>query len=47
MKKLLETIEDMWIAVAFAEHDALPMVSRTGLTTETALDCLRAATHNH
>jgi hypothetical protein len=41
MKKLLKTIEDMWVTVTFAEHDALPVDNRAGLEAETALACLR------
>lgn len=45
MKKLLETIEEMWVAVAFAEHDALPADNRVGLESDAVVAGLRAAIH--
>lgn len=45
MKKFLEMIEDMLVAVTFAEHDALPVDHRAGLEAETALACLRGEIH--
>jgi hypothetical protein len=43
MKKLLAMIEDIWVVVAFAEHDALPHCDRTGCEARSSLHCLRAA----
>lgn len=45
MKKLLETIEDMWVTAAFAEHGALPADNRAGFETDAALIDLRSAIH--
>lgn len=45
MKKLLKTIEEMWVTVAFAEHDALPADNMVGLESDAALADLHAAVH--